>query len=315
MYDGNARQLLSEEMNYFISLLPEEMGCYAREPLTVSRRALSVTDEHEPPWILLPAVVCGAICGISEKAIPICASLQFFMAAGDVFDDIEDNDSPLSLCSKYGTAITNNIATTLLVLGEKAIARLKDRDIEEKTIVRILETINSYYLTACAGQHLDLSCGNKINISEDDYLRILSLKSASQIECACYTGSILATDNKEIHDIFKEFGYNLGMMAQIINDISGIINEKDLLNKKITLPVIFALSQTEDANHKQLRDYYINRLYSTIGEEQTLKILSDTGAIHYTAIKLESYKIYASDALDKADRAGINTKRLRDFLK
>jgi geranylgeranyl pyrophosphate synthase len=314
MNDGSTGQLLQKEIEKSISELPDELRGYVREPLRVSRRALAIEDEHTPPWVLLSSIVGEAICGNSEKAIPLCASLQFFMAAGDVFDDIEDSDSPLSICSRCGPAITNNLATTLLVLGEKAIARLKDRNVEEKTIVRILEIINSYYLTACVGQHLDLSYSKAANIAEEDYLNILGLKSASQIECACYTGALLATDNEEVHNIFKEFGYNLGMLAQITNDIAGIISGKDILKRQITLPVIFALSQTDGENHIQLENYYLkNSGVHTI--EQISQMLSDAGAIHYTAIKMESYKLYAVDAVNKAEKLGIQTGKLKDFLK
>ncbi|MDD4923454.1 MAG: polyprenyl synthetase family protein [Dehalococcoidales bacterium] len=276
---------------------------------------MAVASEREAPWVLLPLITCESICGNYEEAIPLCASLQFFMAAGDVFDDIEDNDSPLSLSSRYGTAITNNIATTLLVLGEKAISRLKDRNVDDRTIVRILDAINSYYLIACTGQHKDLSCGKKIDISEDDYLDILSLKSASQIECASYTGALLATENKDLLDIFKEFGYSLGMMAQITNDIAGIISKKDLVNKKITLPVIFALSQSEEPVRNQLERYYRNKSDDEITIEQISYILSNSGAVHYTAIKMESYRLLASGAVDKAENCGIDTEKLRIFLR
>lgn len=317
MNDALQSNLLRKEIDSSISSLPEEFRGLVSEPLKVSRRGLAVVSEREAPWILLPLITCESICGNNEKteAIPLCASLQFFMAAGDVFDDIEDNDSPLSLSFRYGTAITNNIATTLLVLGEKAIARLKNRNVDDRTIVRILGAINSYYLTACTGQHKDLSCCDKIDISENDYLDILSLKSASQIECACYTGALLATENEELLDIFKEFGYNLGMMAQITNDITGIINKKDIVNKKITLPAIFALSQSEEPFRNQLEQYYHNKSGNEITIEQISDILSNSGALHYTAIKMESYRLLASQAVDKAENYGGNVERLKIFLK
>jgi geranylgeranyl pyrophosphate synthase len=315
MWQGKQRQLLKEETSFVVSLLPDELHGFVREPLNISRRALACATEQETPWVLLPLIVCESISGSFEKALPLGASLQFFMAAGDVFDDIEDNDNPNSLNTTYGSAIATNIATTLLILAEKAITRLKDKDIEDKNIVRILDTVNSYYINACTGQHMDLSLNNDRSLSEDNYLKILSLKSASQIECACYTGALLATENNALPDIFKDFGYNLGMMAQITNDISGILTGKDILKRKITLPVIFAFSQSEGEIHTQLEDYYINKLDSTYSIEQFLQILSNTGSIHYTAIKLESFRLNASDALNRAEQDGINTERLREFLK
>jgi geranylgeranyl pyrophosphate synthase len=314
MWKDKQRQLLREEVLSVLSGLPGGLSNIAKEPLMVSRRGLASILEEELPWVLLPLVVYESISHNTETALPLCASLQFFMAAGDVFDDIEDNDAPLSLSSKYGTAITNNIATTLLVLGEKAIARLKYKKLDDNKIVRMLDIINSYYLTACAGQHKDLLYGKQIDISENEYLAILGLKSASQIECACYTGALLATENEELLNIFKDFGYNLGMMTQIVNDISGILSNKDIQKRKITLPIIYALNQTSRYDNFDLRNYYLEN-GENISSEQIKQILSNIGAIHYAAIKMESYKLFALKSLDNAKQMNINVDKLREFIK
>ncbi len=307
--------LLRKEVEECIFLLSDEIRNYVIEPLQSCGRIFSVEIEKQRPWAILPILVFESISGSSEKALPLAASIQFFMAAGDVFDDIEDNDSPLSLCAKYGTAVTNNIATTLLVLGEKAIARLKDRNVDEQIIVHILDSINSYYLIACTGQHLDLLYENKRNISEDEYLNIINLKSASQIECSCYTAALLATKNKEQQNLFKEFGVNLGMMAQIINDLSGIINMKDILKRKMTLPVIFALNQSEDNIRDILQKHYIEKEESKISADIIAGFISDTGAIHYVTILLEEYRLKATDALTKLEQTGINIVNLKELTK
>jgi geranylgeranyl pyrophosphate synthase len=314
MWQIELANLLKEEIELSVSVLPEELRGFIREPLTVSRRGLAVPNNQEPPWILLPVIVYESIGSSPEKALPLCASLQFFMTAGDVFDDVEDDDAPLSLSSRYGMAITNNIATTLLVLGEKAIAGLKEKKVNDSKIVRILDTINHYYLKACTGQHLDLSYGNKLDISENEYLDILSLKSASQIECACYTGALLATDNNKLLGLFKNFGYNLGMMLQITNDIAGIISKKDIINKKITFPVIFALSQTESTVHDKLEQYYGKQNGNELSSDQVSDILSETGAMHYSAIITESYRLSAKEAAERAESNGVNIDKMRIFL-
>ncbi|MDD4874537.1 MAG: polyprenyl synthetase family protein, partial [Dehalococcoidales bacterium] len=184
---------VNEEIAVVVSSLPVEIRALIKEPLRMKRRALAVQSEQDTPWMLLPLIICESISSDFRKAIPLAATIQFLMAAGDVFDDIEDDDSPQSLCAKYGSAVATNVGTTLPVLGEKAIARLRERDINEKTIVHIFDAINSYYINACIGQHMDLSFNKKKDVSEDTYLKIATLKSASQIECACYTGALLAT--------------------------------------------------------------------------------------------------------------------------
>ncbi len=91
------------------------------------------------------------------------------------------------------------------------------------------------------------------------YLKIADMKSASTVECACRVGAILATADQTLIDKFSIFGHNLGMTAQIANDILGITRERDILERKITLPVIYALTQTGNEARKQLEDVFICR--------------------------------------------------------
>ena len=143
-----------------------------REPLAGVRRGIVAEAARYKPWYLLPLIVCEAISGHYEHAIPASAALQLFMAAGEVFDDIEDADASGSLSARYGSAIATNVATTLLILAERAITRLKGRGVADCVIVRVMDAVNSFYTTACAGQHLDLSLTSETTVSEDIYLRV-----------------------------------------------------------------------------------------------------------------------------------------------
>ena len=59
-----------------------------KDPLAGVGRGVDVVRRSKP-WYLLPLIVCEAICGHYEHAIPASAALQLFIAAGEVFDDIE----------------------------------------------------------------------------------------------------------------------------------------------------------------------------------------------------------------------------------
>lgn len=316
MWQKEQADLLSEEIESLLIPLSEIAGFHhlVKEPLTKARRGLAVDIAQDHPWPLLPLIVCEAICGDYKRAVPAAAALQLLMAAGDVFDDIEDADSSESLSSKFGTALATNTATTLLILSEKALARLKKVDVEDNIIVRVIDTLNSYYTTACAGQYLDISLNSEKFVSEDSYLKITEKKSASQIECACYIGALLATLNQELIDIFAMFGHNLGMASQITNDIQGVIHGSDIINRRITLPIIYALTHTDDENHNQLEMIFSKQLESTPEPMRIKDILFRTGAIHYATVKVEFYKQRALDVLYKAKELGANIERLKLFL-
>jgi geranylgeranyl pyrophosphate synthase len=285
-----------------------------KESLTQGRRGLGAEVGHDKPWPLLPLVVCEAISGHYEQALPAAAALQLLMAAGDVFDDIEDADSSESLSARYGPAIAINVANTLITMGEAAITRLKARGVEDCIIVRVMDVVNSYCTTACAGQHLDLSLASKMDVSEDIYVRVTGMKSASQVECACHIGALLATDNKYLIGTFAMFGHNLGMAAQITNDILGITHGSDILKHKMTLPVIYTLTQTAGKARNQLELTFSKQSVPMLDATQIRDLLFRTGAIHYAMIKMESYKQRALDTLSKAERAGARVERLKSFL-
>jgi len=316
MWQERQAELLQEEIQAVLSALSEAGDLYAlvKEPLTKGRRALAAESAQEQPWPLLPLIVCEAICEHYEQALPAAVAIQFFIAAGDVFDDIEDADSSESLAARHGAAVATNVATTLLILAETAIARLKRKGVEDYVIIRVMDAVNSFYTTACTGQHLDLSLTPDIAISEDRYLKVICMKSASQIECACHIGALLATENERLIDTFGIFGHNLGMAAQITNDIQGIIRGSDILNHKITLPVVYALAQSDGKARHQLEITFSRQTELTPDPIRIRDLLFHLGAVHYATLKMEYYKQRALDILSKAVRAGADVERLKLFL-
>lgn len=308
--------LVNDEIEALLASLSDVAGfCdIIREPLAGIRRGIVSKASGHKPWYLLPLVVCEAISGHYERAIPASAALQLFMGAGEVFDDIEDADAVGSLPAKYGSAIATNVATALLILAERTICQLKIRGVGECMIVRIMAAVNSFYTTACAGQHLDLSLTSDTSVSEDLYLRVTSMKSASTIECACNLGALLATANLALIDSFTLFGHNLGLASQIANDIQGITSGSDIVKHKITLPVVYALAHTDGMVHSQLEFAFGNARKFAPEFKETKDLLFESGAIHYAIIKMETFKQHALDILHELEKTGSNMEKLRTFL-
>ena len=316
VWQEHQTSLLAEELRSVISLLSDDGNLYnlLNEPLSAKRRGLSPQAAHDIPWHLLPLIVCESICGDFKRALPVGAAIQLMLAAGDVFDDLEDADSPESLSAKYGAALSISAATTLLILAERAINRLKTTGIEDSVTIRSCDIFNSYYSIACTGQHLDLSAPHNSPVSEDRYLKILGMKSASQIECACHIGALIATADNGIIEAYSDFGRNLGMAAQIANDLLGITGGKDITMRNITLPVLYALTNANKKTRMEIEKYYVNSSGETPDVEHIKNLLFDTGAVYYTTLKQEFYRQKAIDALSEITGAGVNTERIKLFL-
>jgi octaprenyl-diphosphate synthase len=140
------------------------------------------------------------------------------------------------------------------------------------------------------------------------------MKSAFAAECACYAGALLAGAHEDLINLFTTFGYNLGMAAQIANDIRGITGLKDINNRKITLPVIFALGQAGQV-HELLNSAFLKNDNKFVSSPRQIKdLLVNTGAIQYATIKMEIYKQQAMGVLNELERTEINIEQLRQFL-
>lgn len=304
------------ELKSILSLLPPGIGLaeLLEEPLSVVRRGLAPQAKQDTPWHLLPLMVCESVCGDYETALPAAAAFQLMVTAGDVFDDIADNDSRESIPAKYGFGTAINAATTLMVLAQQAIGRLKMRGVTNRTIIRLFGVFNSYGVKACTGQHLDLSTLEEARVTENQYLKILSLKSASQIECACHTGALVGGADSETTQAYRKFGQNLGMAAQITNDIIGITSGKDIANRKITLPVVFALTNLDKSHRFQIEKAYTTKDVEKMNIEQTQKLLFETGALYYANLKRQIFKQKALDALSRVENRSTGVDWCRYFL-
>jgi octaprenyl-diphosphate synthase len=314
IWQDEQAKLLRDEINGALAYLSheEDFTELVRDPLN---KMLQRTDDSGRPWPLLPLIVCEAISGDFKPALPAAASLQFMKAAAEVFDDIEDADSSTSLSARYGNAVATNAATTLLILAESAISRLKLRNVQDSIVIRVIDVINSFYTSACIGQHLDLSLSPEQMISEEIYFKIAGMKSATTVECACRVGAVLATENPLLIDKLSLFGHNLGMSAQIANDLLGITRKSDVLDRKITLPVIYALQQSHGRTRKQLEATFLRKTEDELDASGIKALLFSTGAVHYTTLKMELFKGQALDILSEIESQGVSVEWLRPFLK
>jgi geranylgeranyl diphosphate synthase type I len=282
----------------------------------LKERGRCLHDSYEFSGSLLPLLVCEAISGDFHVALPAAAAVEFLVAAGDVIDDIEDQDYEGALWRVYGQAQAVNAATALLTLARAEIRRLEQREVAVDVILRIMDAFDAAMLTACAGQYYDLVYENKIDVSEDMYFQMLASKSAPLAGSACSIGAMLATDDQQIIASFSQFGRNFGIAAQIDDDIHSLMDtgsgKSDIRRRKKTLPVIYGLAHCKGAEREFLAEVYSEKTSMTPEiENQVRRILAHSGGIHYSLIMAE---VYRQKALKALQETGIPAERLKSLL-
>ena len=189
------------------------------------------------------------------EAVTIAAAVELFMVALDVLDDLEDNEeNPLS--PALGPARTLNVSTGLLLMVHSSLLATA----HSTTAARILIEAG---LAACSGQHLDLQTEADGPLQLDESLAVTAQKSASLVSAICRLGALCggADESKQLE--YARFGWNLGMVLQLTNDIAGIHpkaqKKTDAALARPTLPLTYAtlFQKTEsEYTHPQRPDLW-----------------------------------------------------------
>jgi len=272
-------------------------------------------EQRESPWPFITLYVCEAICGAWEHAVPAAAAIELFVAAADLLDDIEDGDYDFLLKHQYSIAQANNAVVALLMLGQKAVTLLRREKVPADTVVSVMQSLVSSGLVACGGQHAEFD-RRGADLSEEDYMRLIEMKSGALTECACQVGALLATDDGRVIDSYALFGKRIGLAGQLANDARSIANSRigqsDIARKKRTLPIIYGLKQAQGADATFLKSIFAGPDEVTPeAESEVRRILMALGAVQYTLVLAQIERQKALEALQTSGISiGANKKLL-----
>jgi len=205
---------------------------------------------NTPGKRLRPALVFLAADNKSEaldKLVLWALTVELTHTASLVHDDLLD-EAPLrrgipTLNAKWG----NNIA---LLVGDfffaKVAATLAELD-DSRLISLIAETIGS----VCEGETWELLTARKANVTVEDYLRRIELKTATLLATSCQGGALLGGRSDEEVHAFRQFGHYIGLVFQVVDDILDVTADETKLGKAVgtdlrqglaTLPILYALN-------------------------------------------------------------------------
>jgi geranylgeranyl diphosphate synthase type I len=205
---------------------------------------------------ILTLLSCEAAGGDWECALPAAAAVELLHNFSLIHDDIEDEDvqrrGRASLWTIWGRAQAINAGDALFTLSHIALGGMVDRQVPPPRRLAVRERFDEACLALTQGQHLDLSFESREFVTEDEYLKMIGGKTAALLAGACAIGAIVAGSETAAH--FDRFGREIGFAFQIQDDLLGIWGDpqvtgkpagSDLLHRKKTLPVAYALSRSE----------------------------------------------------------------------
>ncbi|HID86909.1 MAG TPA: polyprenyl synthetase family protein [Anaerolineae bacterium] len=279
------------------------------------------TGKRVRPALCLLA--CEALGGDPETALPAAAAIELVHNFSLIHDDIEDGSATRrgrpTVWSVWGEPHAINVGDGMLILARLALHRLAERGVEAARIQAIARVLDEACLALCQGQYLDLSFEERLDVTIEEYLAMVEGKTAALLSAATRIGAMLADDDKELILRYRRFGRHLGIAFQIVDDILGLWGDEavtgksavdDILSKKKTLPIVYALEQERG---EELRAMYRREALSKEDVRAVLAILDEVGARGYAQRLAEGHR---QRALAELERTGIKNEaqdRLRQL--
>lgn len=203
-------------------------------------------------------LICTSLAGTLEMALPPSISVELVHNFSLIHDDIEDNDKVRrhkpTLWTVWGIPKAIITGNSILVLGNKVLNEMLSNGSSKNDLYKSQMVLTESYLKMMEGQFLDISFEKEKKISEEKYLKMISLKTGALIECSVILGAIAskANLNSKTYNEFSYFGKNIGLLFQIRDDLLGVWGTDktgkpvgaDIKRKKKSLPIILTLNSS-----------------------------------------------------------------------
>jgi len=201
-----------------------------------------------------PMLTCATsrLCGYEGlDHIPLATSVEFLHTATLLHDDVVD-ESDMRRGKKAARILWGNQASVLVgdyLLGQSFKIMVGVGSLEA------LKILSNASAIIAEGEVMQLAATNNPTISEDDYMAVIGSKTAALFVAAAELGAVVSNRPDQERQALKDFGENLGIVFQLVDDALDYHGEASQLGKdvgddfrdgKITLPVILAYGQGTD---------------------------------------------------------------------
>jgi len=219
---------------------------------------------------LLMLMACNIFEQNVKKALPAAMAIEIFHNFTLLHDDIMDN-APIrrgkaTVYKKWNSNIAILSGDTMQALAFKYLTQTESIHLKE-----ILETFTDTAIQVCEGQQYDLNFETMPQITIDDYINMIRLKTAVLIASALKIGAIIGGAGKEAVNNLYQFGENIGIAFQLMDDLLDIYSDEskfgkqnggDIVSNKKTFLYLRAFELASGSSLNSLKDAFTNHNYS-----------------------------------------------------
>lgn len=260
-----------------------------------------------PMFVFFAAKLCGAF----NPASYVAASLvELLHTASLVHDDVVDDSYERRGFFSVNALWKNKIAVLVgdYLLSQGLLVALKNDQF------KLLTIMSNAVKEMSEGELLQIEKARRLDIKEDIYYDIIRQKTASLIAAACAVGAASTTTDADLIAKMRLFGEKIGIAFQIRDDLFDFGTDDvgkplgiDIKEKKMTLPLIYALNQAP----KKERDRIINivKRYNEdpVKVAEVIDFVRLSGGLNYSEEAMRRYRSEAIEILKSFPESDVRT--------
>ena len=270
--------------------------------------------QMRPMLVFLSARLNGEISNASYIAASL---IELLHTATLIHDDVVDESNMRRGFFSVNALWKNKIA---VLVGDYFLSKGLLLAIDNDHF-KLLKIVSEAVREMSEGELLQIEKARKLDINEDIYYEIIRKKTATLIAACSACGASSANADDETVLQMKKFGEYLGMAFQIKDDIldyqstglTGKPSGNDLKEKKMTLPLIYALNNSSFSEKRNVMSIIKNHKKNAKKLNEVIQYVVDKGGIAYSEQKMEEYKQKSLEILYKYPESEVR-KSLVDFV-
>jgi octaprenyl-diphosphate synthase len=251
-----------------------------------------------PMFVFLSAGACGII---NESTYRGASLIELVHTASLVHDDVVDNSNYRRGFFSVNALWKNKIA---VLVGDFLLTRGLFLAMEHKDY-ELLSICTEAVKEMSEGELLQMEKARQLDIKEEIYYEIIRQKTASLIASCCAVGASSSGASAEVVSKMKEFGQHVGMAFQIKDDLFDYGDDEigkplgiDIKEKKMTLPLIHALSKSSWLEKRRIINIIRNKSEDSSKVKEVIEFVKKSGGIEYAKEVMQQYYQKAISILD-----------------
>ena len=255
--------------------------------------------QMRPMFVFLSAKMLGEI---NEKTFTSASLIELIHTATLVHDDVVDDANMRRGFFSINALWKNKIA---VLVGDYLLSKSLLLSINNKQF-DLLEIISKAIQDMSEGELLQIEKARNLDITEEVYYDIITKKTASLIAACCSAGAASVSNDKELVDNMWQLGEKIGIAFQVKDDLFDYEQETktgkptgiDIKERKMTLPLIYALNQSDKKERKRIINIVKNHNENPDKVKEVMQFVKDKGGLDYTIKTMNKLKDEALDMLN-----------------